>query len=93
MASYVRIPMEKSQLPSPALGWGGGGEVAIDVQDEHGIKTAEPFYEILARLGPAGGALLLHGRSGKICFKLPPEPLAQQAYRRLRQTLQKRYKI
>jgi putative peptide zinc metalloprotease protein len=55
--------------------------------------AAEPFYEV--RLGIAAGtqAALYHGRSGKVRFRLAPEPLLRQWYRKLRQLLQQRYQL
>jgi hypothetical protein len=38
-------------------------------------------------------ASLYHGRSGRVRFKLPPEPLLRQGYRKLRQLLQERYQL
>lgn len=89
-------PYQKEELPSAALGWYGGGDVAVSTSDKSGKKTTESFFEVSGKLTPGNGALspsLLHGRSGILRLSLPPEPLVQMAYRKLRQTLQKRYKI
>src|ERR1051325_7601441 len=43
-----KIPSEKRILPSPALGWVGGGEVPISKQDPQGQRAAEPFFEVRA---------------------------------------------
>lgn len=91
--SYQTIPMEQTHLPSSALGWGAGGEIAVDVRDEKGIKTAEPFYEVRALMAPNAKVLFYHGLSGKIKFKLPMKPLLQQWWLSLRKLLQKRYKL
>ncbi|MGE5309263.1 MAG: hypothetical protein ACM3OC_09270 [Deltaproteobacteria bacterium] len=91
--SYTRIPMEQTTLPSPALGWGGGGDVAINTKDSSGRKAAEPFYELRAEIAGDTPALLLHGRSGRIRFQAGSEPLLQQWWRKLRQLVQKRYQI
>ncbi len=87
------IPVEKRQLPSRALGWSGGGDIPITEEDEAGATTAEPFFEVRSKLGTAGNAQLLHGRSGKVRFDLKPEPLLPRWIRRLRQLLQRRYQI
>jgi putative peptide zinc metalloprotease protein len=89
-------PYQKEELPSAALGWYGGGDVAVSTSDKSGKKTTESFFEVSGKLTPGNGAFspsLLHGRSGILRLSLPPEPLVQMAYRKLRQTLQKRYKI
>lgn len=91
--SYESIPMEQTHLPSPALGWGAGGDVAVDTKDDRGVKTAEPFYEVRAVLEGGTEASLLHGRSGKIRFRLAAEPLLWQGWRGLRQLVQKRYQV
>jgi len=87
------IPAEREVLPSPALGWHGGGEVAVELTDPSGVRAAEPFFELRATVQSNGGAAILHGRSGKIRFKLAPEPLLQQWIRKLRQLMQKQYGV
>jgi putative peptide zinc metalloprotease protein len=85
------IPVEHEVLPSAALGWRGGGEVAVALSDSAGLRTKEPFFELRASIQPAAGVSVLHGRSGKIRFQLEPQPLLHQWIRKLRQLLQKRY--
>jgi len=80
-------------LPSPALGWMGGGEVPVATDDEQGRRAAEPFFEVQAQIDPSEHVAFLHGRSGKIRFDLEHEPLLPRWIRRLRQLLQKRYQI
>jgi putative peptide zinc metalloprotease protein len=87
------IPFQHEQLPSPALGWLGGGEVAVSVSDETGLKAAEPFFQIYAYLKSDQDVDYLHGKSGKIRFTMRAEPLLVQWIRDLRQLLQKRYRI
>jgi len=93
VADYRIIPFQQERLPSAALGWRGGGEVPISVKDETGLQAAEPFFQIYADVNPAPGALLLHGRSGKLRFSLNPRPLLLQWAHKFRQLLQKRYQI
>lgn len=87
------IPAEQRMLPSAALGWLGGGDVAIAPDDPHGRRTAEPFFEVRAKLDSKTNVALLDGRSGKIRFDLEPEPLLPRWTRRLWQLLQKRYQL
>jgi putative peptide zinc metalloprotease protein len=87
------IDGEQSTLPSPALGWMGGGEVPVSPEDPQGRRAAEPFFEVQAQVPTEADAVLLHGRSGRIRFDLEPEPLLPRWWRRLRQLLQKRYQI
>ncbi len=91
--SYEIIPFQHERLPSAALGWRSGGEVAVSVNDESGLEAAEPFFQIYADLESEPDVAFLHGRSGKIRFSMNPEPLLMQWGRSFRQLLQKRYQI
>lgn len=93
VSNLRRIPSEKRTLPSPALGWGGGGDIPIAKHDPQGQKAAEPFFEVHADVAAQPVVGLTHGRAGKIRFDLESEPLLPRAIRRLRQLLQKRYQI
>ena len=61
--------------------------------DPHGVKSAEPFFEVHAELGADERIAFLHGRSGKIRFEQEWEPLLPRWIRSLRQLLQKRYQL
>jgi putative peptide zinc metalloprotease protein len=87
------IPGEQQTLPSAALGWLGGGDVAVAPDDPQGRKAAEPFFKVLAKLPPQSTAALLDGRSGRIRFNLGSEPLLPRWIRRTWQMLQKRYQL
>ena len=76
-----------------ALGFGAGGDIAVDTTDATGISTVEPFYEVRLELRQTDGVNMYHGRSGRVRFKLGMEPLLRQWYRKLRQLLQERYQI
>ncbi len=91
--SYKIIPFQHERLPSAALGWRAGGEVAVSTTDESGLEATEPFFQIYAVLEPDPDVAYLHGRSGKIRFSMNPEPLLIQWGRSFRQLLQKRYQI
>lgn len=92
----VVIPYQKEELPSAALGWFGGGDISVLGTEKSGKKTTEPFFEINGRIKlpeKPGSVMLLHGRSGVLRLSLPPESFAVQAIRRIKQTVQKRYKL
>lgn len=92
--SSMRVtPAQQETLPSAALGWGAGGDIAISEQDPSGTRAAEPFFELRASVTPRSSVKLLHGRSGRIRVELRPEPLLVQWYRKTRQLLQRRYQI
>jgi putative peptide zinc metalloprotease protein len=93
VSSKVIIPAQQEVLPSAALGWFSGGEIATSSSDQSGRRAAEPFFEVRADLDPGPEVVLVHGCSGKIRFTLEPQPLLQQWYRKLRQLIQKRYEI
>lgn len=91
--NFKIIPAEQRMLPSPALGWAAGGEIATAHDDPQGQKAAEPFFEVRADVQRLDTVALVHGRAGKIRFDLEPEPLLPRWIRRLQQLLQKRYEI
>lgn len=93
VSDYQIIPFQSQKLPSAALSWAGGGEVATARDDETGRKTTEPFFQIYAKLIPNDQVSLLHGRSGKLRLSMQSEPLLWQWERSLRQLLQKRYQL
>lgn len=87
------VPAEQVSLPSAALGWSGGGEVPVATDDPQGRKAAEPFFSVRGPVLGTTDITLLHGRSGKLRFDLPPEPLLPRWMTELRQLLQKRYQL
>lgn len=87
------IPAGRKELPSAALGWRSGGDMPVAPNDPEGRRSSEPFFEVQADVQVTPGILFHQGRSGKIRFKLDPQPVAQQVYRRFRQLIQERYKI
>lgn len=80
-------------LPSAALGWRGGGEVPVAGEENQANRAAEPFFEVVGKLGATSDVALLDGRTGKIRFQLEAEPLLPRWMRRLWQLFQKRYQI
>jgi putative peptide zinc metalloprotease protein len=85
------IPADQTVLPSAALGWRSGGDVAVFAADRGGVRTREPFFAVQGLLEPRPGVVLMHGWTGRIRFALPPQPLLWQWKRQLTQLLQKRY--
>jgi len=94
VTNWQVVPGGQQVLPSSSLGWAAGGEVPVAMEDNmQGNKTVEPFFEVRGDLGPRSEVILLDGRSGKIRFQLPAEPLLPRWMRSLWQLLQKRYEI
>jgi len=89
------IPFQSDQLPSTALGWLGGGDIAVNTQEPSGTKAMESFFLLQGEI-PAvqqRGVTVLHGLSGTLRLQSPARPLANQAYRALKQLVQKRYAL
>lgn len=91
--TMIIIPMEQNRLPSSALGFMGGGEIAVNTSDSSGTEAAEPFYEVRMRIAGHKNVALMHGRSGVVSFSLGYQPLLWQWVRKVRQLIQKNYKV
>lgn len=87
---WLVIPADQRTLPSAALGWLGGGELAVSHADQMGVAAAASFFEVRANLDPEILEHPGHDRTGRIRFRVAPEPLGRQVYRRVRQKLQQR---
>lgn len=84
------IPAGQEQLPSAALGYAAGGGTRIDLTDDSGTRTTEPFFEIIvAPEGPATSGLK-PGQTMALRFETTPRPLAAQGWRTLLQLFQKK---
>lgn len=81
----------RDSLPSPALASGAGGPVATRLDERGHERPVERVFEL--RLLPTDATDLPHGARVEVRFDLPPMPLAQQAWRRARQALQRRLAI
>ena len=89
------MPFEQGVLPSRALGMSGGGELAVSPTDPQGVLATEPFFRIESQLqpDPSSAAFLQHGRIGTMRLTLTSQPLLVQWERRLRQFLQRRFRV
>lgn len=88
------VPGRQDVLPTPALGWGGGGPIEVRGDDPAGVQTVEPFFLVVARVvPPAGGGVVFHERTGVIRFERPWSPLLVQWAQALRQLIQERYRL
>lgn len=87
------LPYQKQQLASAALGWHGGGSVAVRPDDSSGVQALETFYEVRAAL-PAGAPVVArHGMTGWLRIPRAPRTLYDRASTGLMQLLQKRYQL
>jgi putative peptide zinc metalloprotease protein len=89
------IPYQQQKLLSPALGWLGGGEIAVKPDDRSGATAVESFFALYVALPQQLPRELrpLHGMSGQVRLELPGQSLYWQARRSLAQTMQKRYAL
>ena len=90
------LPAGQQDLPSPALGYAVGGQMAVANDDRRGTKTTEDFFEIhindLHFLNPSDGSgRILPGQRVIVRFNMKHKPLAQQAWTSLLQLIQKRF--
>ena len=82
------------ELPTPALGYAGGGSLAVSQQDEAGTQAAEPFFEVhIEPKDIEAFEQLLSGQRVVARFQLPASPLAWQAWRHVRQAVQERFHL
>jgi putative peptide zinc metalloprotease protein len=79
------------QLPSPALGYAGGGNIQTESNDEKGTKASEPFFEI--RVRPDAPEDLMVGQRVVVRMRTANKPLAVQWWRSLLQLVQRRYQM
>jgi putative peptide zinc metalloprotease protein len=91
--STVRaMPGAVDELPSAALGSLGGGEIAVDPQDENGTKVLDRVFlfdlDLEGQIRPERFGTHVHVR-----FEHRYEPLARQWYRRIRQLFLSRFDV
>jgi putative peptide zinc metalloprotease protein len=91
----VLLPYQMERLPSAALGWLGGGDLAVSTQDAKGEKAAEEFFEVRLTLKPDPEAplVLAHGMRGVLRLSMPARSLYARINESLRQLVQKRYRL
>ena len=92
-ASVIReMPGGVDELPSPALGRNGGGPIPVDPKDSNGQKTLERVFVFDLKL-PPGAEPKAFGERVHVRFDHGGEPLASQAYRRVRQLFLTRFNV
>ncbi len=84
-----------THLLTPALGYAGGGEMPIDPTDPEGLKTSEPYFEVVIVPGEDGEGWenLRNGQVVVARFATKEKRLVVQWYRSVRQLLQQRFQI
>lgn len=92
VAMLREVPGGVDQLPSAALSNQGGGQIPVDPKDPEGLKTLERIFLIDFSL-PARAAPSAFGERVYVRFTHESEPLAVQAYRRVRQLFLSRFHV
>jgi putative peptide zinc metalloprotease protein len=86
------VPAASDQLPSPALGSQGGGQLALDPTDKEGKKVVQRFFQVDVQL-PADQRRVHVGGRAYIRFDLGWEPIGYQWYRNARQLFLSRLNV
>lgn len=87
-------PIEaRDALPSPALAASAGGRIPARTDAQGQARPSERVFELRVIPDAAGAALLRHGARVEARITLAPAPLAQQAWRRIRQALLRRLAV
>jgi len=84
------VPAASDRLPSAVLGAAGGGQIAINAQDENGTQTIQSVFHI--ELDVARPVTRVGGRT-YVRFSHGSEPLGVQWYRRIRQLFLRRFDV
>lgn len=80
------------ELPTAALSPAGGGRIATDPKDSHGLKTLERIFLLDLSL-PPGTPPSAFGERIYVRFDHRAEPLATQWFRRIRQLFLSRFNV
>ncbi|NGZ28761.1 MAG: hypothetical protein G8345_17960, partial [Magnetococcales bacterium] len=84
---------DQRTLPSTALGWNKGGEVAVTQVEGIGVVALESFFLVHGVLPSRPPVAMIHGRAGHMIIHLPSRPLLNQWLEQGRQFVQKRYRL
>ena len=83
-ARLVReVPAAGRDLPSPALGQRGGGEIVVNPSDDKGLTTMQSLFEFEIALPPEAPTRFLGSRA-HVRFTHPPTPIGVRGWRVVR---------
>jgi putative peptide zinc metalloprotease protein len=86
------VPAAADELPHAALGTEGGGAIAVDPTDSHGLKTVQRVFQVDLHISDSTG--LTHaGERVHVRFTHGWAPLASQWYRQVRQLFLTRFNV
>jgi putative peptide zinc metalloprotease protein len=86
------VPGAATTLPAVALGAGGGGQLAVDLRDERGVKALERVFQVDVELQQRARHVNVGGRAF-LRLDHGQAPLARQWYRQLRQLFLGRFDV
>jgi putative peptide zinc metalloprotease protein len=86
------VPKAGRDLPSPALGRSGGGAIAVDPQDSHGMKSLESLFEFDLEL-PTEVPGKFIGSRVHVRFEHAPEAVGLRAWRALRRLFLSQFQV
>lgn len=87
-------PIEaRDMLPSPALAAAAGGRIPARLDAQGAARPAERVFELRLIPDPSAATALYHGARVEARIALAPAPLLDQAWRRMRQALQRRLAV
>ncbi|MDH5639929.1 MAG: hypothetical protein OEY28_01440 [Nitrospira sp.] len=86
------VPAASEELPSPALGSEGGGQVPLDPRDEKGRKALKRLFQVDLELPAQNGIVNVGGRV-YVRFDHGMDALAVQWYRQGRQLFLARFNV
>ncbi len=81
----------RRELPSAALGYAGGGALAVDTQDEQGTLAEAHFLEVQIEPVMESDVQLYSGQRVVARFRLRDMPLLQQWWLTIRQVVRERF--
>jgi putative peptide zinc metalloprotease protein len=87
------LPGERLLLPSPSLGWRGGGPVPVRDDDERGVVAKDPFFAVQVALPEDPRVTPFHGQTGRLLLVRAPAPALTQLWEAFRQLLQRRFQL
>lgn len=95
MERVTLVPYHQVKLRSAALGWLGGGDIAVRTDQKEPDQARDPFFVVFADLPPGRlpDLAVFHGLSGTLRIALPSQPMAVQLRRAFMQMVQKRYAL
>jgi len=86
------VPAATENLPSRVLGASGGGSIAVDPRDEHGLKAFQKMFYFDVEL-PSRASFFNVGGRVYVRFDHGLEPLAGRWYRNVRNLLLRRFNV